>query len=92
MELDVETFIAVKGYKAIGKRVTTLHIGKVEELEPLRTPSNSPVEGEKSDDSDYSESSDNQEYSSTSDNSSEDSDTSEGKSQDEMNGQLSFDF
>ena len=36
MELDAEGFVGVKSFKAIGKRVTTLHIGKVEELEPTR--------------------------------------------------------
>ena len=85
IELDVETFIAVKGYKAIGKRITTLHIAKVEELEPTRFPEEAPSpdlspEEEGSDESD----------------SSENSETSEEKSQqevaDELNGQLSFDF
>ena len=36
IELDAEGFVGVKSFKAIGKRVTTLHIGKVEELEPTR--------------------------------------------------------
>jgi topoisomerase-4 subunit A len=38
LEVDVESFIAVKGFKARGKRITTLHIDKVEELEPTRFP------------------------------------------------------
>ena len=38
MEIDVDTFIAVKGFKAKGKRITTLNIDKIEELEPLRRP------------------------------------------------------
>ena len=38
MEIDAEQFIAVKGFKAKGKRISTFHIEKVEELEPLRFP------------------------------------------------------
>ena len=38
MEVDVEEFIAVKGFKARGKRITTLHIDSVVELEPTRFP------------------------------------------------------
>ena len=38
LEVDAEEFIAVKGFKAKGKRVTTFGIDKVEELEPTRFP------------------------------------------------------
>ena len=38
MEIDCEEFIAVKGFKAKGKRISTFAIDKVEELEPLRFP------------------------------------------------------
>ena len=38
MEIDVDSFIAVKSFKAKGKRITTCHIDKIEELEPLRFP------------------------------------------------------
>ena len=38
LEIDAEQFIGVKSYKAKGKRVTTLTIDRVEELEPLRFP------------------------------------------------------
>ena len=38
MEIDAESFIAVKGFKAKGKRITTFQIGNIEELEPLRMP------------------------------------------------------
>jgi topoisomerase-4 subunit A len=38
LELDAEEFIAVKGYKARGRRVSTFKIASVEELEPLRMP------------------------------------------------------
>ena len=35
-EIDVETFIAIKGFKAKGKRLSNHEIKKVEELEPVR--------------------------------------------------------
>ena len=38
MEIDAEQFIAVKGFKAKGKRITTWQVDKIEELEPLRFP------------------------------------------------------
>lgn len=38
MEIDVEDFIAVKGFKAKGKRITTLTVEKFEELPPTRFP------------------------------------------------------
>ena len=38
LEIDVETFIGVKSFKAKGKRITTCAIDKIEELEPLRFP------------------------------------------------------
>lgn len=37
-EIDVEQFIAVKGYKAKGKRLTTYRIASITELEPTRLP------------------------------------------------------
>ena len=38
IEIDAEEFVAVKGFKAKGKRVTTCTIESVEELEPTRFP------------------------------------------------------
>ncbi len=38
MEIDAEEFIGVKGFKAKGKRVTTLDVDGVKELEPTRFP------------------------------------------------------
>ena len=38
-EIDAEQFIAVKGYKAKGKRLTTYTLASIEELEPTRFPS-----------------------------------------------------
>lgn len=42
-EVDGETFIAVKSYKAKGKRLTTWTVENVEELEPLRMPADQPT-------------------------------------------------
>ena len=36
MEVDAEEFIAVKGFKAKGKRLTTWTVDKIEQLEPLK--------------------------------------------------------
>ena len=38
MEIDAESFVSVKGFKAKGKRITTWKVDKVEELEPTRFP------------------------------------------------------
>ena len=38
MEIDVDSFVGVKGFKAKGKRITTWQIARIEELEPLRQP------------------------------------------------------
>jgi len=38
IEIDCEEFVAVKGFKAKGKRITTFNVANVEELEPLRQP------------------------------------------------------
>ena len=77
-EIDAEQFIAVKGFKAKGKRLTTYQVERIEELEPLRFPE------EESEDSDNSENSENP----------EDLDPDAGKSEqqviDEMTGQLSL--
>ena len=37
-EIDAEQFIAVKGFKAKGKRISTYQIESIEELEPVRFP------------------------------------------------------
>lgn len=38
MEIDAEEFIAVKGFKAKGKRITTFAVETINELEPTRFP------------------------------------------------------
>lgn len=44
MEIDAESFVGVKSFKAKGKRVATWEVEKVEELEPLRKPVSDPSE------------------------------------------------
>lgn len=39
LEIDAEEFIAVKGFKAKGKRITTYNLESITELEPIRFPS-----------------------------------------------------
>lgn len=36
LEIDAESFIGIKSYKAKGKRLTTFNVKKINELEPLR--------------------------------------------------------
>lgn len=38
LEIDAADFIAVKGFKAKGKRITTYQLGEITELAPLRQP------------------------------------------------------
>ena len=84
LEIDVEEFIGVKGFKAKGKRITTLNVSTIEELEPLRTPeTETPSDDETG--TDNTDDTDNGTPSSS-------SDPYEGKSQqdvaDEMTGQM----
>jgi len=48
LKVDVEDFIAVKGIKARGKRLTTYKVASIEEIEPIRQPE-PPVEEEEAD-------------------------------------------
>jgi len=38
LEVDVESYIGIKGFKAKGKRLTTCSVERIEELPPLRQP------------------------------------------------------
>ena len=80
VEIDCEEFIAVKGFKAKGKRISTFKIDKVEELEPTRFPEPETPEGDGGADGD--------------DSAEENLDPDAGKSQqqvrDEMTGQLNL--
>ncbi len=51
-EIDVEQFIAVKGYKAKGKRLTTYQVADITELEPTRQPELSDGDGQEEDTAD----------------------------------------
>ena len=53
IEIDAEQFIAVKGFKAKGKRISTWTIGSIEELEPQRFPE--PEETEEAEDTEETE-------------------------------------
>ena len=53
MEIDAEQFIAVKGFKAKGKRISTWSIGSIEELVPQRFPE--PEETEEAEDTEETE-------------------------------------
>ena len=57
MEIDAEQFIGQKSFKAKGKRITTLAVAQIEELEPTRFPEPEP-EPENQDESDDPESAD----------------------------------
>ena len=55
MEIDAEQFVAVKGFKAKGKRLTTYALDTINELEPTRRPepeSEAPVATEEPEDLD----------------------------------------
>lgn len=46
LTIDVDTFIAVKGFKAKGKRITTFTVATIDELEPLRYPESGEIKAE----------------------------------------------
>ena len=83
-EIDAEQFIAVKGYKAKGKRLTTYALESIEELEPQLDPRNSSQTSSASDPSLSAESAEEL----------EDLDPDAGKSEqqirDELTGQLNL--
>lgn len=86
-EIDAEQFIGQKSFKAKGKRITTLKIEKIEELEPIRFPQPDP-------DKEIKEKSVELENAADSDPKGEDLDPDSGKTQqqviDEMTGQLNL--
>jgi topoisomerase-4 subunit A len=94
-DIDAEQFIAVKGFKAKGKRLSTWQIESIEELEPVRQPEEEMTDDEPtSNEDDETEEMASNETDDTSE--PENLDPDAGKSQqqiiDEMTGQLSFDF
>ena len=83
-EIDAEQFIAVKGYKAKGKRLTTYALESIEEQDPQLDPRNSSPASDTSDNSPSAESAE----------ALEDLDPDAGKSEqqirDELTGQLNL--
>ena len=83
MEIEVEEFVGVKGFKAKGKRIATWKIESIEELEPTRFPE---PETEEPDETENEEENKTEEV--------EDMDPDAGKSQqqviDEITGQLNL--
>ncbi len=79
MEIDVEQFIGVKGFKAKGKRIATWQIANIEELEPTRYPE--PTDDNNDGDSDGEE-----------ENLDPDAGKSQQQVIDEINGQLKLDL
>ena len=79
MEIDAEQFVAVKGFKAKGKRISTFNVEKADELEPLRFP-NPPSEDDESEEVEEPEP----------ENLDEDAGKSEQQVRDELTGQLNL--
>lgn len=50
LEIDVDEFIGVKGFKAKGKRISTFTVEAINELEPIRFPEETPDDEENEDD------------------------------------------
>ena len=46
MDIEIEEFVGIKGYKAKGKRIATWQVAEVEELEPTRQPEPEPEPSE----------------------------------------------
>lgn len=85
MELEVMEFVAVKSFKAKGKRVTTLNVADVEELPSILVPEETPSDDETP--SDGGENQDSQDGE-TGDNLDPDAGKSQQDMADEMTGQL----
>ena len=94
IEVDAESFIGVKSFKARGKRVTTLTVARVEELEPLRWPEPAAEEEETAEEPDQPDADEElpQSLLDTESDTEDEPETEDEKSQqdvaDELNGQL----
>lgn len=84
LEIDVESFIGVKGFKAKGKRISTWNIHKIEQLEPLRTEENNSLSRNEADNT--------IEETSEEENLDPDKGKSSQQVRDELTGQLSITF
>ena len=96
LEIDAEEFIAVKGFKAKGKRLTTFTLNTVTELEPTRFPENeNDNENDNDNDNDNENDNDNvrasrfsREDQPSSDTPSSDDEPSDDELRDQLTGQL----
>ena len=91
LEIDAEEFIAVKGFKAKGKRLTTYALDQVTELEPTRFPEpeedDNPDDGEEGDD-DEADDVDGNDTETDDENNNDPDDKSDDEIRDELTGQL----
>ena len=98
VDIDAEEFIAVKGFKAKGKRLTTFALNEVIELEPTRFPEPEEIEEEETDideetdvedeDSDVEEATENQDSEDSDDSKKPDDSEPKEKSEDEIRDEL----
>ena len=93
LEIDAEEFIAVKGFKAKGKRLTTYALDQVTELEPTRFPEpeedDNPDDGEEGDDDDDEvDDVDGNDTETDDENNNDPDDKSDDEIRDELTGQL----
>lgn len=91
LEIDAEEFIAVKGFKAKGKRLTTYALDQVTELEPTRFPEpeedDNPDDGEEDDDDEVADV-DGNDTETDDENNNDPDDKSDDEIRDELTGQL----
>ena len=91
LEIDAEEFIAVKGFKAKGKRLTTYALDQVTELEPTRFPEpeedDNPDDGEEGDDDEVDDV-DGNDTETDDENNNDPDDKSDDEIRDELTGQL----
>lgn len=86
LEIEVEEFIGVKGFKARGKRVTLLETETIEELEPLRQPEE--TNNDETDDEDNGTNNTPTPTENTEEDLNPDGDKTDDELRDEINGQL----
>ena len=91
-EVDIEEFVAVKGYKAHGKRITAWDVERIEQLEPTRFPEEEDEENKKDNGEDNREDNDVQTAEETQKEENLDPDAGKSRQQiiDEMTGQLNL--
>jgi topoisomerase-4 subunit A len=88
LEIDVEQFIGVKGFKAKGKRLTTFQVAEVKELEPTRFPEKKQDDGTDDDEEPVDDNGDDNNDGPTDGSSGSDDDKSQSDIIDELTGQM----